>query len=176
MAAGATLRVEPDIVVSVTEPAWTTMLPDGEAMGREAAIAAFLLGSSKARLPQRRVEAALTLANDDALKALNKAYRGRDKATNVLSFPAWTPDDVAMAPEAPILLGDMIVALETTRAEAADLGTRLSDHFRHLVVHAMLHLLGYDHQTDSESKEMERKEVEVLARLGVADPYADAQD
>lgn len=176
MAAGATPRVELDIVVSVTDPAWTTTLPDGEAMGRDAAVAAFLSGSSRARLPGGLVEASLTLANDGDLQALNKAYRGRDEATNVLSFPAWAADGPAVAPDAPILLGDMIVALETARAEAADQGKRMSDHFRHLVVHAMLHLLGYDHQTSSESREMEQMEVEVLARLGVADPYADAQD
>ena len=173
MAAGAAPPLELDVVVSVTDPAWTTTLPGGEAMGRDAATAAFLTGSAKAGLPRGRVEAALTLANDDFLRTLNKVYRGRDEATNVLSFPAWTTEDVTVAPDVPILLGDMIVALETTRAEAAGLDKAVSDHFRHLVVHAMLHLLGYDHQTSSESREMERMEVEVLARLGVADPYAD---
>jgi probable rRNA maturation factor len=116
-------------------------------------------------------EVCVALADDAQVAELNASYRGKDKPTNVLSFPA-----VPMLPvdDEPRFLGDIILALETLEREAADLGLPLAHHMQHLVVHGLLHLLGYDHQTEDEAKEMEGLEVRILAQLAIADPYAAA--
>ncbi|MFN3623432.1 MAG: rRNA maturation RNase YbeY [Hyphomicrobium sp.] len=116
-------------------------------------------------------EVCVALSNDEQVAELNGSYRGKPKPTNVLSFPA-----VPMLPVEgePRFLGDIVLALETLQREAADLGVPLAHHMQHLVVHGLLHLLGYDHQTEDEAREMEGLEVRVLSRLGVADPYAAA--
>jgi probable rRNA maturation factor len=118
-------------------------------------------------------EVCVALSNDEQVAELNGSYRGKPKPTNVLSFPA-----VAMLPvegEARFL-GDIVLALETLQREAGDLGVPLQHHMQHLVVHGLLHLVGYDHQTDEDAGEMESLEVQILARLGIADPYAEAED
>ncbi|MEI9990428.1 MAG: rRNA maturation RNase YbeY [Rhizomicrobium sp.] len=110
-------------------------------------------------------KAALTvLLSDDArLKTLNRDFRGKDKPTNVLSFPA--------PANAEGYIGDVALAYETTREEARAAGKRLADHATHLVVHGVLHLLGFDHVTERQAKEMEPLETRILAELGIADPY-----
>ena len=120
-----------------------------------------------------QAEVCVALSNDEQVAELNGNYRGKPKPTNVLSFPA-----VPMVPieGEPRFLGDIVLALETLQREAADLGVPLEHHMQHLVVHGLLHLVGYDHQTDEEAQEMESLEVRVLARLGIADPYVDAGD
>ncbi len=117
-------------------------------------------------------EACVALSNDAQVAELNKSYRGKGAPTNVLSFPA--------APTIPIdendarFLGDVVLALETLQREAGDLGLPVEHHMQHLVVHGLLHLLGYDHGTDEEAQAMEALEVRILKRLGIADPYAAA--
>ncbi|GGG32399.1 rRNA maturation RNase YbeY [Chelatococcus composti] len=115
-------------------------------------------------------EVSIVLSDDETVRALNARWRGKDKPTNVLSFPACAPEQLASAPH----IGDVIIAFETTRREADEEGKALADHLSHLVVHGMLHLLGYDHETDVEAEEMEGLEVRILAGLGIADPYAGA--
>ncbi|HUJ02252.1 MAG TPA: rRNA maturation RNase YbeY [Rhizomicrobium sp.] len=112
--------------------------------------------------------AALTilLTGDAALKKLNSAFRGADKPTNVLSFPA--------AANGEKYLGDVAIAYGIAAAEARARGKRLADHATHLAVHGVLHLLGYDHLTNRQAKIMEPLETEILAKLGIADPYARA--
>ncbi|NKB26406.1 MAG: rRNA maturation RNase YbeY [Rhodobacteraceae bacterium] len=110
------------------------------------------------------------LACDDArIAVLNADFRGKPGATNVLSWPSgpWTPTRLPQDGE----LGDIALAYDTCAAEAADQGKSLADHVTHLIVHATLHLLGFDHETDAEAAEMEALEVAILARLGLADPY-----
>ena len=114
-------------------------------------------------------EVSLQLADDAQVRALNGRWRGFDKATNVLSFPAASPSRLAESPT----LGDIALAFETLAREAGESGVPLADHYRHLVAHGFLHLIGYDHQTDEEAERMEALERRVLTRLGVADPYAD---
>ncbi len=109
---------------------------------------------------------AVLLTGDAAIRKLNAQWRGLDKATNVLSFPA--PRSKAPAP-AP--LGDIAIARETTAREAADEGKPFGDHLTHLAVHGFLHLLGYDHESDAQAETMEQLERAVLASLGVPDPY-----
>lgn len=121
--------------------------------------------------PARRVGANLMLSTDARVRILNLQYRGLDKPTNVLSFPSAAPPPRTRTAE-PHHLGDLILARETLVREAADLRISPSDHFRHLVLHGLLHLLGYDHETDEDAEEMEALETRILATLGVADPYA----
>lgn len=123
---------------------------------------------AKPRL-KRRTEVSLVLADDALVRRLNRQWRRIDAPTDVLSFPA---DDDGLATNAPWLLGDVILAFETVSRAAAEQGKPLADHLRHLVVHGVLHLLGYDHEKPAEAEEMEALETRALARLGVADPYA----
>lgn len=117
-------------------------------------------------------ELAVMLTDDAGIRALNRDWRGIDKPTNVLSFPAATPDRASSHRDAPRMLGDIAIAFETTRAEAEAEHKPLSHHLSHLAVHGFLHLIGYDHETDNEAEAMESLERDILARLGIPDPYA----
>ena len=123
----------------------------------------------------RPVELSVRLSGDNDVRKLNAQWRGKDKATNVLSFPMAESDDLTSAKlaDAELLLGDIILARGVCEAEAADKGVSVEDHATHLVVHGTLHLLGYDHEDDLSAKDMESREVRALARLGIADPYGD---
>lgn len=167
----------PDIDVTMQCPDWLAALPDAEAIARAAAGAA-LQGQPPAS------EISLVLADDQFVATLNRDYRGRDGATNVLSFandipPGELPAGAAppAAAPAPVLLGDVVVAFGVTRLEAEGDASgithhvSLADHLSHLIIHGVLHLLGHDHQTDGEATRMERLETELLAGLGIADPY-----
>lgn len=113
-------------------------------------------------------EVSLVFCDDARIRELNEAWRKIDKPTNVLSFPAAAPDAIGKA----MMLGDIVVAYETVERESRDEGKTLADHTRHMVVHGFLHLLGYDHEVEDDAERMEDTERRVLARLGVADPYA----
>lgn len=113
-------------------------------------------------------EVSLLFCDDGRIQELNRDWRGLDKPTNVLSFPAAPADRLASAP----LLGDIAIAFETVTKEAHDEDKTLSDHTSHMIVHGFLHLLGYDHENEKEAEEMEDLERRALARLGIADPYA----
>ena len=115
-------------------------------------------------------EVSVLLADDARIRELNRAWRGKHKPTNVLSFPAWEPGDPAPA-GGPLPLGDVAVALETVLREAAAEGKTPEAHLAHLVVHGVLHLLGHDHEEEDEAERMEALEVRALARLGIADHY-----
>lgn len=137
---------------------WTS-LGDAEAAVRRAVAAV-------ARHPGLAVppgaELSVALADDATVRRLNRDYRGKDKPTNVLSFPG---------PGGP-LVGDIVMALETLLAEAAEEGIAPEHHLAHLTVHGLLHLLGYDHETEDEALAMEALETAILAGLGIADPHA----
>jgi probable rRNA maturation factor len=121
-----------------------------------------------AALSTREAELAIVLTDDSAIRLLNRDWRGIDEPTNVLSFPAKT----ARAREASPLLGDIVIAFETSKREAEEEGKPFLHHVAHLAVHGFLHLEGHDHAIDEEADAMERFEREILARLGVSDPYA----
>lgn len=118
-----------------------------------------------------RAEVSILLTDDAQGRELNRAWRGQDHATNVLSFPVADDPQRAPAPLAPVQLGDIVLAFETVRREAAEGDIPLAHHVAHLLVHGTLHLLGHDHLHASEAATMERREVEILAGLGVPDPY-----
>jgi probable rRNA maturation factor len=118
------------------------------------------------------VEVGVTLADDVEQQRLNREYRGQDVPTNVLAFPAWEPG-TPVPPGAPLLLGDVVLAFETVAREAAEQGKPFTDHIRHMIVHGVLHLLGYDHRTRAEAAIMEPLETSILAELGVPNPYRD---
>ncbi|HEY0413153.1 MAG TPA: rRNA maturation RNase YbeY [Allosphingosinicella sp.] len=122
------------------------------------------------------VEVSVKFTRDAEVRALNAAYRDKDKPTNVLSFPMFEADLLGSLAEADgggVLLGDVVLAHGVCRAEAAEKGARVCAHAAHLIVHGTLHLLGYDHeQGDSEAEAMEEIERKALAGLGIADPYA----
>ena len=113
-------------------------------------------------------ELAIVLTDDSAIRALNRDWRGKDKPTNVLSFPA---QEACADGRAPRMLGDIVIAYETAAREAEVEGKPLMHHVAHLAVHGFLHLVGYDHAASEEADAMERLEVAILARLGVPDPY-----
>lgn len=167
------------LTVRVADPAWYGLIPDVEAHCRRAVDATLALIGPPPGLESAPID--LLLTDDEALRALNAAWRGRDEPTDVLSFPALALDPEAgcgtAAPPGPgLALGDVAVARETAARDAAAEATPIADHLDHLVVHGVLHLLGYDHQRDEDAGRMEDLERQILARLGIADPYRAADE
>ena len=117
-------------------------------------------------------ELAIMLTDDVGIRTLNANWRGIDKPTNVLSFPALQPTGPSLAGDPPRMLGDVAIAYETVRREADDERKAFDHHLSHLAIHGFLHLIGYDHETDEEAGKMESLERKILARLGIPDPYA----
>jgi probable rRNA maturation factor len=119
--------------------------------------------------PGASSELSLVFTDDAHIRTLNSEWRGKDKPTNVLSFPAFpTRPGGALPP----MLGDVVLGAETVAAEAAGEGKPLADHITHLIVHGVLHLIGYDHETDAQAEDMEQAERRILAGLAIPDPYA----
>lgn len=149
------------IDVEVVDPAWLAA-GDVDTLAQDV-IAATLLEVGRRVHPD--AEISIRLCDDDEIRALNLAWRNKDKATNVLSFPSPAAD---CGP----LLGDIVVAFEYVSEEARDAGRSLRDHLAHMLVHGMLHLLGFDHENESDAEEMEGLERGILAKLGIDDPYS----
>jgi probable rRNA maturation factor len=147
---------------------WLTACPDAAALAEAAADAAL---AGRVRRPGGGPPVIDVVLTDDVeQRQLNRDWRGVDAPTNVLAFPAWNPE-APLPPGAPLLLGDVVLAFETAAREADEQGKPLSDHLSHLIVHGVLHLLGYDHATETEAVAMESLETSILASLGVPDPY-----
>ena len=118
-------------------------------------------------------EACVALSDDANVRRLNAAYRSKDAPTNVLSFPASAGS--SGAPSGPRMLGDVVLAEETVLREAATLGLAPAHHLEHLVIHGLLHLLGFDHEKDEEASDMEALETEILRARGISNPYFDPE-
>jgi probable rRNA maturation factor len=156
------------VEVSVHCNAWLAACPEAEVLAETAARAALARsGGVPAGAP---LILGLILTDDAEQQGLNRTYRGRDAATNVLAFAIADPAVPAPAGST-VLLGDVVLAFATVEREAAEQQKKLADHLRHLVVHGVLHLLGFDHQSAGEAAAMETREVEILETLGVPDPY-----
>ncbi len=161
-------------VALISETPWT----DGEweALATRAATLA-VAATPHANLATTRavVEISVRLTSDDEVRILNRQYRKQDKPTNVLSFPMIQPDlieTIANTDDGEVLLGDIVLAHGVCAREAEERGVAIEDHATHLIVHGILHLLGYDHMTDTDGDAMEAMERDVLAALGLHDPYA----
>lgn len=118
------------------------------------------------------VEVNIKLTNDAEVQILNRQYRGKDRPTNVLSFPAMMDEELQHLPDdfSPIL-GDIALAYETIQREASEQEKTFQNHVSHLIVHGLLHLMGYDHETDSEAEEMEALEIDILKKQSIPNPY-----
>ncbi|MFD2238808.1 rRNA maturation RNase YbeY [Aureimonas populi] len=158
-----------DILLGVEAEGWPELLgQDPEALARRAAQAAL----DRAGLPPDFAsELGITLSDDESVKALNAQWRGKDKPTNILSFPA-RQLQVGQTPGP--MMGDLILARETLEREARSESKAPADHFAHLIVHGILHLLGHDHMDENEAERMETLEIEILADLSIGDPYSEA--
>jgi len=155
------------------DPVWGDAT-DWEALTNRAAAAAATVAPE---LAHEHLLVSIVMADDEEVHALNKQWRAKDKPTNVLSFPMLSREEVLTAAangNAPGMLGDLILAHGVCAREAADKGIPTEAHTAHLVIHGLLHLAGYDHETgEAEAQEMEELERKALALLGIADPYAD---
>jgi len=160
--------MEPLIDIEIEDDGWLDVLPDAQTVV-EAGVAAALAAVEI----EGQADVVVLLCNDAEMRELNREYRKKDKATNVLSFPAPKAMRVKGVLEH---LGDVALGLETCVREAEEQGKTLKNHVMHLSVHGTLHLLGYDHMTDEEAEEMESLERDILEGLGVPDPYAQDGD
>ncbi len=152
-------RAAPEIDIQVQSPGWNAEPAAIETVRRAIAAAAERCSA--------RGEVSVLLADDETIRLLNRDWRHVDKPTNVLSFPAVAPPNVAPKP----LLGDIVISYETVARECSEEHKPFLHHLAHLAVHGFLHLMGYDHQTDSQADAMEGLERDILADLGIADPY-----
>ncbi len=163
-----TVTTDHDIDIAVEDDRWTESVPALERLVLDAVQAGLAIAPEKR---ERAVEVSVLLADDATVQDLNRTWRGKDKPTNVLSFPA-SPQP--LLPGHPTPLGDVVLAYETMVRESAEQGKPLRNHLAHLLVHGTLHLVGQDHELgQAEAEAMEGLEVAALATLGIPDPYAD---
>jgi probable rRNA maturation factor len=160
--------------VLVVADCWQTE-PDAETVIHRAVAAAAEIVNAGLKADFGEAELAVMLTDDAGIRTLNLNWRGVDKPTNVLSFPALPPTGSGGPDDAPRMLGDIAIAYETTRKEADDEEKPFDHHLSHLAVHGFLHLIGYDHEQDDDAEAMETLEQEILAQLGIPDPYADRE-
>ena len=165
------------VALTIDASAWRGHLSDPEALCRRA------FAATLGRLPMppwlAQAEVGVRLADDATVRRLNADHRGQDRATDVLSFPTFEhilDDAPGHLPPGPVPLGDVVLALETIRADAAAEDKPFPDHVSHLLVHGCLHLLGYDHDTAEDAAHMEGLERAILEQLGIPDPYANAAE
>lgn len=159
-----------DIQIAVEADGWAEEAELEGLAGRVLETAAEYLRSEENQpFPAMPIEVSLVFSSDEQVREINAEWRGQDKPTNVLSFPAFP---LSPGGKPGPMLGDIIVARETVEREAVDLDKSFTDHLTHLMVHGFLHLFGYDHMDSEEAERMESLETRILASLGLSDPYA----
>lgn len=159
-----------DIQIAVEAEGWAPETELESLAGKVLETAAeYLRNEEKQPFPAMPVEVSLVFSNDEQVRAVNAEWRGQDRPTNVLSFPAFP---LVPGGKPGPMLGDIIIARETVEREAVDLEKSFTDHLTHLMVHGFLHLFGYDHMDGEEAERMESLETRILAALGLSDPYA----
>ena len=164
------------ISVEIVSDVWLKHFPEAEALKKlTGRVAEAVIGELELR---EAVELGVRLTDDDEMRILNNSFRGKDESTNVLSFTMGERDvnkpTRGYKKDFPELLGDVVIAYGTCFSEAEREYKPLSNHLQHLIVHGVLHLFGYDHGSKEKAKEMERLEADILAPLGVPDPYDDS--
>ena len=162
-----------ELEVVVLDSAWRKQLP--RAKSRLTKALTHALSEMPAAISKRSISLAVALSDDARVKQLNHQFRGKNKPTNVLSFSPYSDDELKAALRSrkamPLELGDIVLARETVEREARAQDKSFADHATHLTVHGLLHLLGHDHETDSEAEDMEALEIAILAKLGIDNPY-----
>lgn len=165
------------IQLDVASARWKKAFPRMKVKIEQAAACAFLHAKKPAAFKNRAFDVSIFLTDDSNVKTLNKNYRGKNKPTNVLSFPQINLRRFDRAAldifplKGKIPLGDIVLAFQTIEKESKAQEKKLEDHVIHLIVHGTLHLLGYDHENPKEAKSMEKQECDILASLGYPDPY-----
>lgn len=160
-----------DLDIAFEDAAWAAKLPASEELIRKSVLAA--LKNSATDTQGRPAELSIVLTNNDQVQDLNRDYRDIDKPTNVLSFPALEcefPGKLLIEP-GPLHLGDIVLAYGVVLSEAEDQGTSFEDHLTHLIVHGVLHLIGFDHVDEAMAQDMEALEIAILKDFGIANPY-----
>ena len=163
-----------NVYLTMEDKRWEKVLPDVSALVQKTAdVATKRVWNDVWFLDENKTFSVnLCLSNDEAVHKLNREFRGVDKPTNVLSFANYEDDSFEDMLEADdVELGDVIVALKTLEREAEEQGVSLKAHFMHLWLHGLLHILGYDHMDESDAEVMEGLEIEILATLGIENPY-----
>jgi len=161
----------PVLEVLVVAGCWESEPSAGSVIHRAIATAAEFVAVDVAD-----TELAVMLTDDAGIRTLNRNWRGIDKPTNVLSFPALQPSGARGPADPPRMLGDIAIGYETTRKEAGEEQKPFDHHLSHLAIHGFLHLIGYDHEKDEQAETMEELEREILSQLGIPDPYAERKD
>ena len=165
-----------NISVNIAEPMWKTYISEVEEIIEKAACSAFEHGKYFSHLlnDEQNIILSVECTNDNHIQHLNKEYRGKDKPTNVLSFPQLS-EDMPQIESIPVILGDVVLSFETMKREAEEQEKTFSFHLSHLVVHGVLHLLGFDHIEDDDAEKMENLEKDVMKKLGYESPYIEDQ-
>lgn len=165
-----------DLHIMIEDESWTGRHPDIEMQIENAVHKIFEYLYLNSLFNFQDFELSLLLTNDTAIRDLNKAHRGKDKPTNVLSFPMqeWDEDDPFYTPV--FQLGDIALALETLERESKEQNKSFQHHCIHMLTHGILHLLGYDHEHDTEAEEMESLEIQILQTMHIKNPYADVEN
>ncbi|PZO78319.1 MAG: rRNA maturation RNase YbeY [Micavibrio aeruginosavorus] len=159
-----------EIDVAVQEPDWHASHLDLEDVARTAILQALRMAPLPEEIEGRSIEVSVVLANDDLLQVLNREYRGKDKPTNVLSF-AQLDADSPVPEDGPYPVGDIILSYQTIDREAKEQDKFFKDHYTHMLVHGLLHLLGFDHVEEDEANVMESLEIRILENLNIQNPY-----
>ena len=168
-----------NVDISIEDPAWESACPDYEAVIQKAVDAVFNQSPVALDLLQKGIEPdiSIVLADDDTVQTLNRDYRNKDKPTNVLSFAQLDSETGWTAPDrpGPCALGDLVLAYETVLRESKSENKGFESHFIHLIVHGMLHLLGYDHIEEHDAETMESLEIQILKSMYIENPYKNTE-
>lgn len=156
-----------ELTILIEDMRWAEVLPSYEHVTIDA-VNAVILYMEPAENP---ISASIILADDEFLQGYNYQYRGKNYPTNVLSFPGNPDDKGNLFPDEPDNLGDIMISLATIEREAIEQHKSFENHYKHMLVHGVLHLMGYDHENDQDAEVMESLEIEILQKLGVQNPY-----
>jgi len=159
--------------VIINSPAWESLPFDAAAVAEDITKLAYQKAVRPAILQNRDTELSVVLSDNEEVQILNRDYRGKDKPTNVLSFAALDDEEsLTLIPQGESLpVGDIIISYQVLKEESAHMGVTFQDHYTHILIHGTLHVLGYDHENEDDATLMESLEIQILAGLGIKNPY-----